>query len=75
VTRPHVFPGQARLDRCRDELQFWRNYACLLPYAVKVDRAPVARIPAPRRPADPWPRPTPQGLPPASRIGLPRRPR
>lgn len=69
MTRPLPLPGQARLDRCRDELQFWRNYACLLPYTVRVDRDGeraarlAARIPSQRRPVDLRPRATPPGLP------------
>lgn len=77
ISRP--LPGQAKLDRCREEAQFWRNFALLLPYAVRVDREReqaarvAARIPSQRRPVDL--RPAPAGLPPARRIGLPRRPR
>jgi hypothetical protein len=67
LRRPQRLPGQARLDRCREEAQFWRNYALLYRFAVPVDRAAeraarvASRIPTQRRPVDP--RPTPTGAP------------
>lgn len=71
-----VVPGRAQLQRCRDDTQFWRNYALLYRYAVRVDRAAemvalvTSRIPTQRQPVELWParRPVPVGSPPHPRI-------
>lgn len=76
LRRPASLPGQARLDRCREEARFWRNYALLYRWAVPVDRVGEAtaraasRIPSQRHPVGL--RPTPRGVPPTGRIQLRR---
>jgi hypothetical protein len=84
VTSPHI-PGRAQLARCQKEAAFWRNYAALARFA-RPDHLPPLRNQNRRRlwPRPPWhrartvteipqQRAVPQGLPPRSRIGLPRR--
>jgi len=67
LRRPQRLPGQARLDRCREEARFWRNYALLYRFGVPVDRVAeqtarvASRIPTQRRPVDL--RPAPTGIP------------
>jgi hypothetical protein len=69
-----------RLAAALDDVQTLISFIALLPYAVKVNREAehqalvASRIPVQRHPVDLWPvpRPTPQGVPPRSRI-QPRR--
>jgi len=79
--RPHV-AGRAQLERAQADARFWRNYALLYRWAVRVDRPAemvalvTSRIPSQRQPVDLWParrREAPQGVPPRPRIRLPRR--
>ena len=59
----------AKIREQAADIQFWRNYAALFPYAVRVDRDAEAaaraltRIPTQRRPVDLWPRVAPTGTP------------
>jgi len=59
-------PGRAQLEKARAEAHWWRNYAALYQFAVRVDREAerkareerrLARIPQQRRPVDLWPVP------------------